>query len=429
MTSKRNNVPREEAIRKGLAINTGLCTMCGLCVAVCPTGNLALTQSRADPYIAFGETCNDCGMCRDICPAKDVPLKELDNFLFGRERDFKKELLGITRACYQANATDPEIRSKGTSGGVVTALLVYALEKKLISAANVVVMDKKQPWKAVPVLATTREEIICSSQSKYVIVPVNAGLVDPEIKKLSGTVGCVGLACHVHGLRKLQFGYPDHFLGKKVGFIIGVACATNRPMSVNEYVMKKQFGLKCLDEIKNLSYRKGKAAAAYGEIIKVDGEVLQANKYYKYKYPRHLAAGRCMLCWDWGAELADVSVSDFFGPAAPGSDVHSGASTLMVRTQSGEQLVNGAVEKGYIKVYPTPAEPVLRSSGLMGKKLGRATALMAFKKFGFPCPDYQYEIEPTDLPDKTSLACAVSVEERERFWEKMGIRPMVRENP
>ena len=100
--------------------------------------------------------------------------------------------------------------------------MIYALEKGIISAAAVVVYDKNQPWRAQPVLATTRQEIIGAAQSKYVVVPVNAILSDSKIKPLSGRVGCVGLPCHVHGLRKLQYRFPGHHLSKKLAFTLGI---------------------------------------------------------------------------------------------------------------------------------------------------------------------------------------------------------------
>jgi coenzyme F420 hydrogenase subunit beta len=414
---------RTELVRRGLAAGTKLCTMCGLCVAVCPTGNIRLDLSKTDPRIAVGRKCNGCSLCYSVCPGRDIPLKELDEFLFGRERDLKAETLGVSSACYQAHAVDPEIRAQGASGGVATALLIYALEKGIISAAAVVAYDKNQPWRAKPVLATTRRDILGAAQSKYVVVPVNAVLAESEIKPLSGRLGCVGLPCHVHGLRMLQYRFPGHSLSRKLAFTLGIFCGTAQPMSSNESVLKNRFGVKSLDEIKSLSYRKGKGLNTCSEVVKSDGNIIRADKYV-WLTPKSLLAGRCMLCWDWGAELADLSVGDFFGPAAPGSEVQLGASSLVVRTEAGKLLVAGAVEAGYIKVFPTPVEPLVRSAGFIGKKLGRAATLMACKKMGWEAPDYQYEIEPMALPDKAGLASSMSTEERERFWAERGIHAL-----
>ena len=419
----RRGLTKEEIIQKGLAIDTALCTMCGLCVAVCPTSVIKVIQPEAELHFSFGYGCNDCGICYRICPGRDIPLRDLDKFIFGRERDPKTEPLGIMRACYQANATDPEIRATGASGGVATALLVYALEKKQVSAATVVAFDKEQPWKAKPILATTRQQIIDAANSKYAIIPMNAVLAEPEVNRLSGQLACVGLPCHVHSLRKLQYHYSNHRLSRKIAFIVGVHCAKTGLMEYNENILKEYLGLKSLNEIRSLKYRIGKPPNTHVEIVKTDGEVIEASKYIWFTDAQSVY-GRCMLCWDWGAELSDVSVGDFFGPAARGSDVQLGSSTLIVRTSIGEQLVKDAVKAGYLTVYPTPIEPVLRSWGFVGKKLGHAMTLTACKKHGWPCPDYQYQIEPVELLDKAALVCGLSIDERERFWACRGVHAL-----
>ncbi len=414
---------KDEIIHKGMAIDTELCVMCGLCVAVCPVSALTLVQSEVEPFIAFSYGCSDCGLCYHICPGKDIPLRDLDKFVFGRERNIYTEAIGIIRNCYQANAVEPEIRARGASGGVVTALLLYALERKRIAAANVVGFDKVQPWKAKPILATTRDEIIGAANSKYTIVPTLAVLAESKARRFPGNIGCVGLPCQIHGLRKLQCYYPNHRLSKKIAFTIGIHCNSARPMSYNEYILREQFGIKSLEDIRSLDYRKGKAPNAYAEVVKRNGEVVKTSRYVWMGH-RDFFSGRCLLCWDWGAELADVSVGDFLGPAASGSDVHLGASTLIVRTEVGDQLVREAVDAGYLKVYPTPTEPLLYSPSFLAKKFGRATALMAIKKFGWLCPDYQYQILPVEQFDKVGLSGGVSIEERELFWARKGVHAL-----
>ncbi len=424
MAFKSRQLTKEDIIQKGLAIDSEFCVMCGLCVAICPTGAITLDLSGIEPHLFFGNGCSGCGLCYQVCPGKVVPFKTLDHFVFGRDREPRGDVLGIYRACYQANATDVEIRASGASGGVVSALLTYALEKGRISAASVVAFDQEQPWKAIPRLATTRRGIIGAAKSKYTIVPINAALADPEAKKLPGYLGCVGLACHVHGLRKLQYYYPKHPLSKKIAFVIGVHCGGKgaRPMGQNISILKEQLGVNSLDEIRSLSYREGKVPDECVAVVKKNGEVVQVRRGKWAAHPTMF--GRCHLCWDFGAELSDVSVGDFFGPAASGSRVELGASTMLVRTQTGEQLVNEAVEAGYIKKFPTPVEPILHSVGLASKKYGSAFALMVLQKFGLPCPDYEYVIQPMKLRDKLSSFSGVPIQEREQLWAQWGIHAL-----
>ena len=161
-----------------------------------------------EPEPNLSGQCTDCGLCYELCPGQDVPLPALDQMVFGRERQPERELLGIYRRCVAAHAVAPDIRAAGAAGGVVTALLVYALEQGSIEGALVGQMDPKEPWHTVPVLATTSEEVIASAQSKYQVVATNAALS----RLLEGghkMIGHVGLGCHTEALRKLQRAEAD----------------------------------------------------------------------------------------------------------------------------------------------------------------------------------------------------------------------------
>lgn len=48
------------------------CTGCGDCVAVCPTGALALQNDVA--VVARPEACNYSGSCEPICPVEAITI-------------------------------------------------------------------------------------------------------------------------------------------------------------------------------------------------------------------------------------------------------------------------------------------------------------------------------------------------------------------
>lgn len=54
---------------------------------------------------------------------------------------------------------------KGQDGGVVTSMLLYALEEGLIDSAVVTVKSEEEPWKPVAIVAQSREEILRASGS------------------------------------------------------------------------------------------------------------------------------------------------------------------------------------------------------------------------------------------------------------------------
>ena len=65
-------------------------------------------------------------------------------------------------------ATDPEILEVGQDGGLVSALLVYALEHDVIDAALVSYLEGDgSSWKAVPGVARNRADVVRSAGSRY----------------------------------------------------------------------------------------------------------------------------------------------------------------------------------------------------------------------------------------------------------------------
>src|SRR4030043_382689 len=118
----------------------------------------------------------------------------------------------------RSHFNDEEIRRGSSSGGIVTQLLVYALEKGIIDGALVVRMKKDKPLEPEPFIARSREEIISASKSKY--CPVAANVVLKAILSEKGRVAVVGLPCHINGIRKAESALPE--LKKKIVLHVGL---------------------------------------------------------------------------------------------------------------------------------------------------------------------------------------------------------------
>jgi len=53
------------------------CTLCGLCVRKCPTGNIRIVNGK----LVFADSCNLCLRCHWICPARAIKQDWLEIFL------------------------------------------------------------------------------------------------------------------------------------------------------------------------------------------------------------------------------------------------------------------------------------------------------------------------------------------------------------
>ena len=134
--------PSEAASTVLSVVREGNCMGCGTCAAACPTGALRveLNTKRGGYEPLLDESCCiRCGRCLEMCPGREVLLDELSGrFLDG---DFHQERLGRYRRLCLGAASDAQIRYHGASGGLVTALLIQALEAKRIDGAIVLGND------------------------------------------------------------------------------------------------------------------------------------------------------------------------------------------------------------------------------------------------------------------------------------------------
>ena len=312
-------------------VQSGLCTACGTCVGVCPEGCLSFNLVTETPEISEG--CIECGMCLDVCPGKDIPFPQLERVTFGRERNEGERYLGVYSSLKIGQACDPEIRIKGASGGLVTALLCHAFASGMIDGAIVSGADPCEPWIARPRIATSADDLRLAMQSKYVLVPVNRILNEITNRNLN-RVAIVGLPCHIHGLRKMKLPHGFEDLNARIALIIGLFCGSNYSRQVVEHFIREFFHVE-LEQVRSFQYRGG---LNNQEVILTtkDGKIMRtslANRIY-------LTIGhkkeRCLVCADLYADLSDISFGDVFT-----FDDHKtipNISSIIVRNEKGEDF-------------------------------------------------------------------------------------------
>jgi coenzyme F420-reducing hydrogenase beta subunit len=229
-----------------------LCTGCGTCVSLCPNGAIELViDDKKGIYVPQlnEEKCNNCGVCYEVCPGHSVDFKQLNPEIFGKEPD--DILIGNYVNCYIGHANDYEIRYNSAAGGLVTQLLIFALEEGIIDGALVTRMKKSNPLEPESFIARTREEIIESSKSKYCPVPANIALNEILESKDGEKFAVVGLPCHIHGIRKAEL--INEKLKEKIVLHLGIFCSVNRDFLATEYLLQK-FNIK-KEDVAKLDYR------------------------------------------------------------------------------------------------------------------------------------------------------------------------------
>jgi len=175
-------------------VRSGMCNRCGTCVG--------LAKGR----ISFSDrTRKFVPKVHDDLPENEN--KELLKYCSGQAFDFPEQnkiiykgegkhniFTGTYQNIYIGHCTDEGVRRSGASGGILSSILIWLLEKGKIDGAVVVGMSKEEPWLTKPFIARTKEEILEAAQSKYILTTTNEIL--PEIEHFDGKLTFVGLPGH-----------------------------------------------------------------------------------------------------------------------------------------------------------------------------------------------------------------------------------------
>lgn len=243
-------------------------------------------------------------------------------------------VLGPHQEIITARASDKKILSKGQDGGIVTALLVYALEKNIIDG-TIVAGPGDEDWKPEPMVATTKKEILKGAGTKYTMCP-NLSLIKEATRSYGlEKIGTVGTPCQVMGLRKME-AYPmgARNVTDKIALVVGIYCMENFPYdSLKTFIQDKANTTP--EKVVKMDISKGKLFIRTSN----DETAIPIKQTHGYEQ------SGCRYCMDYVAELSDVSCGSV--GAKPGW------STVIKRTDKGVSLIDSAIEDGVLEVTET----------------------------------------------------------------------------
>ena len=374
-------------------IESGLCTDCGTCAGVCPSQCLVMNYEREQPE-AIKECPPRCNLCYEVCPGKDIPMHELEQMTFGRERKqgTDEEYLGVCQQFFRGYAVDKEVRRRGACGGVGTALLLYALENNIIDSAIVAAMSQEQPWRVVPKIATSRQDIIDATQSKYSLVPLNSILGEAQKRGLK-RIGVVTSSCHCHGIRKMQSIGKPTTIADRIALVIGLTTGTQYSYHATEHAIEELLHVP-IDHVAKLEYT-GSTFPAKFTVVTKDGQTVACPHFRFAMSALAFTPERCRMCFDYSNELSDLSLGDLSYPP-PRMD-EPGWTAIAVRSDLGRKLMTDAQNANYIHLEPIENYTFFMW-GWEPKKHGSSYVISQRKRLGLPVPDYHLPLLTRPLP-------------------------------
>ena len=340
-------------------VEAGSCCECGSCVLVCPHNVIDYINNKPKQVAKESNPFDFCGIsegvgcdvCASVCPRLWPREMHFRDAVFKDQRPYE-DIFGVYRHIFVARTRREDLKERVQDGGIVTALLAWALEQQEIDGAVVsAVGEQDKPCFPSPKVATTVDEVRQSGGSWYTYCANNLALREVQEKDLE-KVAFVGVPCQITPLRKMQFMDPAFLvtakkkakaIGRQRGFLrgyaervkfnIGLFCTEVFSPELMTEKIEKDMGIP-LTEVSKFNV-KGKVL-----IHKKDGEI---ETIPLEEAMRDYQRPECKHCADFSAELADIACGGV------GTDQ---ATIVVIRTEKGEQIWRDFEASGDVEVMP-----------------------------------------------------------------------------
>lgn len=275
-----------------------VCTGCGVCALECRKEAISINWENGDYVSHIDESkCVNCGLCNKVCP---FDKRNITNFN-------RNNMLGDVLNCYVGEAI--EFREKATSGGALSALCKYLLERNLVdSILSVGVGSGSRLFEYIEI-KTIADIDKCSRSAYY---PVSLDSVQEILKsKNEEKIAVVGLPCVCSALNNLK--KVDIFYKNKIKYLIGIVCS-HTPNAEMVTHIAYNVGLDPT-QIRSIGFRDKSVGDLYGlSIVTKDGV---QHKYSPTEWglngtflTKEYIRASCLVCSDVYAHDADIVFMD-----------------------------------------------------------------------------------------------------------------------
>lgn len=370
----------EQTHRKLLrVVSSGNCAGCGACAAA--FGEVTMSFDGAGflrPTIAEDARQRPSGPSGtafdDYCPgvALNAPPQE------GGARD---AVLGNHLGVWRAWATDPDLRHRGSSGGVLTALAVWLLESGRGARVVAAQADRDDARFTAAVTADDVPTTRASAGSRY--APVAVAAQDDAYLRDSVVVA---KPCEISAIRRRTRDEPDRPV------LLSFFCAGTPSQRATDETLAGMH-LDVGRPLRSLRYR---GHGWPGRFAAEDAGGRRASLTYEDSWGAHLGKAlqwRCKVCVDGVGEDADVVAADYWSideRGYPRFGEAAGVSALIARTPRGRDIVQAAVAAGVLAVEPaTMRDLAARQPYQVRRRVTLLARTIGTRLAGRPVPRYR----------------------------------------
>ncbi|MEZ5276841.1 MAG: Coenzyme F420 hydrogenase/dehydrogenase, beta subunit C-terminal domain [Opitutaceae bacterium] len=357
-----------------------LCLGCGACSYICPDDKISLFDCASEgirPLVA-DEYCLACRDCLTVCPAHGIDHKEPlpRSGLIAEVR----EAFGPVLEIWEGHATDPEIRFTGSSGGILTALSLFCLEAEGFHGVLHIGQDPARPLRNHTVLSRTRRDLLNRTGSRY--APASACESLQLIEDAPAPCVFIGQPSEATASRKAAELRPR--LKGNLALVLSFFCAGS-PSTQGTIDLLRSAGIDP-DSVESFRYRGNGWPGMFTVKLKDEPKARPLMSYAEsWGFVQAYRPFSTHLCPDGTGEDADISCGDpWYRPVEAGE---AGSSLVLVRTERGREILQKAIQAGYVVLKPAEPWKLLASQkGLVAKRGAVWGRLATMRAIGLPVP-------------------------------------------
>ena len=321
-----------------------LCIGCGACVDLCPYfKNYKGKTSQLFP-------CNlEQGRCFAYCPKAEVDLNELTHKIW--RVDYDGSPLGPYREVLASRAGNPMAKGAFQAGGTVSSLMAFALKNGLIDAAALTDRNGLTP---ISRLVTNWKNVADCASSKFMASPTLSAL-NMAVREGYKRIGVVGTPCQMTAVAQMRSNplqKEEHSV--PVALSVGLFC--------NWSVDTRQLMDLLAQRLEISDIRRMDIPPPPANILTL--ETVNGSVEVSLSDIKPLIPHTCFICPDMTAEFADLSAGMFEG--------RPGWNTLIIRSDTGAEIVDQACREGFIETEPFPEDNLKHLSKAAAEKKERS---------------------------------------------------------
>ncbi|GAO31476.1 coenzyme F420-dependent oxidoreductase [Geofilum rubicundum JCM 15548] len=282
-----------------------------------------------------------------VCPGVNI----VNDQHFGKQDRIWGNVLGS----YSGFSTSKHIRTRGSSGGIISAVAIFLLENDTVDAVLQVGGDFTDYRRNCLRVSKTRDEVLACSASRYAPSSVFKGILDVLLGSEDRYL-FIGKPCDISGLKNFLNEYPQ--FKERFKFFVSIICAGIPSFHATQDVIDTFDQVR--HPVRDLAYR-GNGWPGFFSFLDANGNKFQMS--YNDSWGKKLGKKlhfRCKICPDGIGLQADLAAGDAWETkdGYPDFAEREGQSLILLRTSRAVDLLRAMQHEEQVVLQTLPMEKI-----------------------------------------------------------------------